>query len=155
MIDLSTIANLELVQNLQNAKSKHCLFGLLNETGTKMGARLLKNNVLQPSTDRTKIEQRWVAIHELSTREELFFALRDELKQCVDTDRALANLVLIPKKLNFQYMQQSVNNVLMLKSFVDAIKPVWQALAGVSSGELIKIREVCHLTQHNLDFIAH
>jgi len=76
MIDLSTIANLELVQNLQNAKSKHCLFGLLNETSTRMGARLLKNNVLQPSTDRAKIEKRWAAVNELSTKEELFFSLR-------------------------------------------------------------------------------
>jgi len=39
-------------------------------------------------------------------------------------------------------MEQSVNNVLMLKSFVDSIKPIWQGLAGVSSDELQKIREV-------------
>ncbi len=77
MIDLSTIANLELVQNLQNAKSKHCLYGLLNETRTRMGARLLKNNVLQPSTDVLKIEKRWTAVDELSTKEELFFTLRE------------------------------------------------------------------------------
>lgn len=77
MIDISTIANLELVQNLQSAKSKHCLFGILNETSTPMGARLLKNNILQPSTDREKIEGRWRAVEELSTREELFHNIRD------------------------------------------------------------------------------
>jgi len=76
MIDLSTIATLELVQNLQNAKSKDCLFGFLNQTLTKMGGRLLKNNVLQPSTDKTKIEQRWAAVDELSTQEDLFFTVR-------------------------------------------------------------------------------
>ncbi|KAK5101573.1 MutS protein msh4 [Exophiala xenobiotica] len=137
MIDLSTIANLELVQNLQNAKSKHCLFGLLNETSTRMGARLLKNNVLQPSTDRAKIEKRWAAVNELSTKEELFFSLREELKRMVDTDRALAN------KLDFQYMEQSVNNVLMLKSFIDSIKPIWQGLAGACSEKLQNIKELC------------
>lgn len=47
----------------------------------------------------------------------------------------------MPKKLDFQYMEQSVNNVLMLKSFVDAIKPIWQALTGVLSEELLNIRE--------------
>lgn len=77
MIDISTIANLELIQNLQDSKSRHCLFGLLNETMTKMGARLLKNNVLQPSTDRIKIEKRWEAVQELTTREEIFLALRE------------------------------------------------------------------------------
>jgi hypothetical protein len=30
----------------------------------------------------------------------------------------------------------------MLKTFVDGIKPIWQALAGVNSDELTKIREV-------------
>ena len=40
MIDISTIKALELVQNLQNPKSKDCLFGLLNETQTPMGARV-------------------------------------------------------------------------------------------------------------------
>jgi hypothetical protein len=39
-------------------------------------------------------------------------------------------------------MEQSVNNVLMLKTFVDSIKPVWQALTGVGSEELQKIRQV-------------
>jgi len=82
MIDLSTIANLELVQNLQNAKSKHCLFGLLNETCTRMGARLLKNNILQPSTDRAKIEKRWAAVHELSISEDLFSGLKEGELHC-------------------------------------------------------------------------
>lgn len=77
MIDLSTIASLELVQNLQQSKSKHCLYGVLNQTMTPMGARLLKNNLLQPSTDRSKIEQRWAAVEELSSKEELFYSLRD------------------------------------------------------------------------------
>lgn len=77
MIDLPTITNLELVQNLQNTTSKHCLFGLLNQTSTKMGARLLKNNVLQPSTDKAKLEKRWAAVTELSTREGLFHSLKD------------------------------------------------------------------------------
>ena len=40
-------------------------------------------------------------------------------------------------------MEQSVNNVLMLKTFVDSIKPVWQALTGAASEELQKIRQVC------------
>lgn len=83
MIDLSTIASLELVQNLQNAESKHCLYGLLNETRTRMGARLLKNNVLQPSTDISKIEKRWAAVNELSSKEELFFSLRGGLYNAI------------------------------------------------------------------------
>ncbi len=76
MIDLSTIASLELIQNLQNAKSKDCLFGLLNETLTPMGSRFLRSNVLQPSTDTAKLEERFQALEEMGTKEEMFFAIR-------------------------------------------------------------------------------
>lgn len=76
MIDVSTIYSLELVQNLQNPKSKDCLFGLLNETLTPMGARLLRNNILQPLTDSDVLNTRYTAVDELTTREEMFFATR-------------------------------------------------------------------------------
>jgi DNA mismatch repair protein MSH4 len=49
----------------------------------------------------------------------------------------------MPTKLDFAYMEQSVNNVLMLKTFVDSIKPVWQALVGALSAELQQIHQLC------------
>ena len=76
LIDLSTIASLELIQNLHNAKSKDCLFGVLNETLTPMGSRLLRSNILQPSTDAVKLNERYEALGELTLREEMFFGLR-------------------------------------------------------------------------------
>lgn len=51
-------------------------------------------------------------------------------------------LVILPTKVNFQYAEQCINNILMLKAFVDSIKPLWQALAGASSRDLQKIRQV-------------
>jgi DNA mismatch repair protein MSH4 len=76
MIDVSTIHSLELVQNLHNPKSKDCLFGLLNETLTPMGARLLRNNVLQPLTDADVLTTRYAAVEDLTTRGEMFFGVR-------------------------------------------------------------------------------
>ena len=76
MIDLSTISTLELAQNLQNAKSKHCLFGVINQTMTPMGARLLKSNILQPMTSIDDLEKRYDALQELTSKEEIFFAVR-------------------------------------------------------------------------------
>lgn len=77
MIDLSTIISLELIQNLQNAKSKDCLFGILNETLTPMGSRFLRGNVLQPSTDAEKLTERYEAVSELSQKEDMFFGVRN------------------------------------------------------------------------------
>ncbi|WEW61371.1 MutS protein msh4 [Emydomyces testavorans] len=82
MIDLATIISLELIQNLQNAKSKDCLFGVLNETLTPMGSRLLRSNILQPSTETTKLSGRYDAVEELGTREDIFHAVREGLLLC-------------------------------------------------------------------------
>ena len=79
MIDSQTCRSLELVQNLQNPNSKACLFGLLNQTLTQMGARRLRINVLQPSTDKAILERRYEALAEMSTREDIFFAVRQGL----------------------------------------------------------------------------
>jgi DNA mismatch repair protein MSH4 len=76
MIDVSTIYSLELVQNRQKPRSKDCLFGLLNETLTPMGARLLRSNILQPLTDPETLNTRYDALEELTTKEEMFFATR-------------------------------------------------------------------------------
>lgn len=80
LIDLSTTASLELIQNLQDAKSKDCLFGLLNETLTNMGGRILRSNVLQPSTDKAKILERYEVLEELVTREEMFYGVRTGIR---------------------------------------------------------------------------
>lgn len=79
MIDLSTIHALELIQNLQNQKSRDCLFGLLNETLTPMGSRLLRSNILQPLTDPDTLNIRYDALEELTTKEAMFFATRQGL----------------------------------------------------------------------------
>ena len=79
MIDPSTIRSLELIQNLHDARSKECLFGLLNETLTPMGARLLRNNILQPLTDTEVLSGRYDALDELTTKEDMFFATRQGL----------------------------------------------------------------------------
>ena len=80
MIDLSTIRSLELIQNLQNVKSKDCLFGLLNQTLTPMGSRLLRSNILQPLTAKDVLELRYDALEELATKEDMFSSIRQGLK---------------------------------------------------------------------------
>ncbi|EEP81197.1 hypothetical protein UREG_06039 [Uncinocarpus reesii 1704] len=79
MVDLATIISLELIQNLQNTKSKDCLFGVLNETLTPMGARLLRSNILQPSTEKSKLLGRYDAVEELGTSEDMFHAVREDV----------------------------------------------------------------------------
>lgn len=76
MIDLSTIQSLELIQNIQKPRSKDCLFGLLNETLTPMGSRLLRSCILQPSTQADLLTQRYDAVEEFTTKQDMFFQTR-------------------------------------------------------------------------------
>jgi DNA mismatch repair protein MSH4 len=55
-------------------------------------------------------------------------------------------MVLVPTKRTAQYIEQSVNHVIMLKTYVSAIKKVYQALGAAQSELLATIREV---SQHS------
>lgn len=48
--DAVTARNLELLENKRDTKSSHSLYGVLNYTHTPGGARLLRSNILQPSS---------------------------------------------------------------------------------------------------------
>ena len=143
MIDLSTIHSLELVQNLHEAKSKDCLFGLLNQTLTPMGARLLRANILQPLTNPDTLNTRYEALDELQTKEEMFYAVRQALKPFLDVDRTLTQLIIVPTQPTLKDTEQAVNNVIMLKQFVNLIKPVFEALTGARASMLQEIRNLC------------
>ncbi|PLN75258.1 muts domain V-domain-containing protein [Aspergillus taichungensis] len=147
-IDLSTIVSLELVQNIRSTKSKHSLFGLLNETLTPMGSRLLRANILQPSTEQSKLLARYDAVEDLSTKEDMFVSVRQALKGFIDADKVLSSLILVPTKRTFQYVEQSVNNVIMLKTYVSSIKSIYKALGTAQSSLLLTIRELCAPAGH-------
>ncbi|KFY04491.1 hypothetical protein O988_00757 [Pseudogymnoascus sp. VKM F-3808] len=143
MIDLSTIQSLELIQNITNVKSKDCLFGLLNETLTPMGSRVLRSNILQPSTQESLLKNRYEAVGELASKEEMFFDTRNALKPFLDVDKLLTNLIIQPTQPDIQHSEQSINHILMLKTFVQSVGPVFEALSGAKSALLVEIRNVC------------
>nr|POF02998.1 muts protein like 4 [Quercus suber] len=143
MVDLATIRSLELMQNSRNAKSKACLFGILNNTETSMGSRLLRSNILQPLTSPEILGSRYDALEELSTKEDLFYQVRSALKIFPDTDKMLTQLILVPIDEGLKATESCINNVIMLKEFLKLIKPVFEALTGVRSAILRDIREHC------------
>ncbi|RMJ28643.1 hypothetical protein PHISP_00500 [Aspergillus sp. HF37] len=116
-----------------------------------MGARLLRSAIPQPSTEHSKLSARYDAVEDLSTKEEMFVSVRQALKGFVDADKVLSSLILVPTKRTFQYVEQSVNNVIMLKTYVSSIKSVYRALATAQSDLLLTIREVRLLMPRGLN----
>lgn len=50
-IDHKTIENLEILYDKRKNESKLSLFGIINQTKTTVGYRLLRSNLLSPSND--------------------------------------------------------------------------------------------------------
>lgn len=51
-------------------------------------------------------------------------------------------ITLNPVKISISHVEQSVNHVIMLKSYVYSILPIYEALVGANSTLLMKIRDV-------------
>ena len=66
LIDSSSRRNLELVETMREKQKKGSLLWVLDKTKTAMGARALRNLVLQPLINRDEIIRRQDAIEELS-----------------------------------------------------------------------------------------
>jgi DNA mismatch repair protein MSH4 len=72
----------------------------------------------------------------------------------VSTD--FVQLIIIPTQPDIRQSEQSINNILMLKSFALSIRPIYAGLGGARSDLLIMIRENCRPENINptLEFIA-
>ncbi|MCU0329102.1 MAG: DNA mismatch repair protein MutS [Chitinophagales bacterium] len=110
-MDAFTIKNLDLIPN-QSQFSTKSLYDILNMTKSGMGARLLRNWILQPLIDKTKIEKRLNLVdffyHEINFTEEI----RDIIAKIGDLERLGAKISL--RKANprdFIRLKQSLIDV--------------------------------------------
>src|SRR5207249_11885680 len=69
-------------------------FGVLDQSQTGMGGRLLRQRLLRPSMDRAEIEQRLDAAGELLQQTILRSELRKQLTGILDLERLLAKVTL-------------------------------------------------------------
>ena len=85
-LDEMTRRNLELVESLRGSEISGTLLGVLDRTLTPMGARLLRQWILAPLSDRTAIEARLDAV-ETFTDTLIRSALREALDGVRDIER--------------------------------------------------------------------
>ncbi|KAI0442261.1 DNA mismatch repair protein Msh4 [Xylaria telfairii] len=157
MIDLSTIHSLELIQNLQEPRSKDCLFGLLNECVTPMGSRMLRSNIIQPSSQvESTLMPRYDALEELTMKEDMFFDIRRALKEFADVEKLLTSLVIVPQQSSISASEMAIDLVLGVKAFVIAVPQLREALAVAQTDLLKRVYEICRpgVTQPVMDIIA-
>lgn len=95
-LDAATRRNLELTAPIQTLSSSgrnpRSLFGVLDHTGTAMGARLLKRWVHQPLLDLDQIHARLDAVDELYRNGFLRATLRSSLDGLYDIERLVGRI---------------------------------------------------------------
>jgi DNA mismatch repair protein MutS len=102
ILDAVTVRNLELIEPLFAADAGHAgservqptVLGVLDQTLTGMGGRLLRQRLLRPSMDRAEIEQRLDAVGELLQQTILRAELRKQLGGILDLERLLSKVTL-------------------------------------------------------------
>jgi len=104
VLDAVTVRNLELLEPIFAAvpasgapggpQGQLTVLGVLDQTLTGMGGRLLRQRLLAPSMDRTEIEQRLDAVGELRQQTILRAELRKQLGGILDLERLLAKITL-------------------------------------------------------------
>ena len=87
ILDASTRKNLELIETLREKNKYGSLLWSIDKTKTNMGARLLKSWICQPLKSVNDILKRQNAITELVEKENVRYALSDNLEKIYDIQR--------------------------------------------------------------------
>ncbi len=93
-IDDSSRRNLELTQTIIGSKREGSLLSVLDQTCTPMGARLLKQEILFPLQDVTRINARLAAVQFLHEHTSIRADFREQLTSVYDVERLNSRMVL-------------------------------------------------------------
>jgi DNA mismatch repair protein MutS len=131
ILDSTTARNLELVEALDGSKQR-TLAGVLDDTVTGMGSRLLKQWTLRPSMKKGEITARLDAVEELKNALILRDRLRSELKKVSDLERLTGRISL---------GRATPRDLVALKNSADAIPLIRELLADATSSLLEVLNE--------------
>ncbi|KAG5192158.1 muts protein 4 [Tribonema minus] len=128
VIDRSTALELELIVNARAFDQRRSLFGVINRTKTSVGARLLRSNILSPSTDLPTLEARLDLVAFFLSSERVFAGTLEHLSRFADLDRMLSGLVTVPKAVTPQTAAKGIETVICLRHTVQLLAPIVETL---------------------------
>jgi DNA mismatch repair protein MutS len=92
-LDAATRRNLELTQTIRGDGARGSLLGVLDDTKTPMGSRLLRQWISQPLLDLAALQRRQQGVQALVDNTPLRAALRERLKRVADVERVANRVV--------------------------------------------------------------
>ncbi|GAV49934.1 hypothetical protein ZYGR_0S00670 [Zygosaccharomyces rouxii] len=155
LIDPKTIRGLELVEN-NVVKQGLSFWKFMDNTCTKMGQRSLRNNILQPLTDKANIDMRLQTVKELLGQHELLDGLRTQMRKLQDLDKLFAKLLSVDQTA--VKSEQKINYSILLKDSIAVTKNLRELLSQVAleSTLLTEARDVfCHESIDQIEQLIH
>eukprot|EP00039_Didymoeca_costata_P000604 m.46443 g.46443 ORF g.46443 m.46443 type:complete len:756 (-) comp10372_c0_seq2:29-2296(-) len=137
IISGATANGLELLYNGKDMSSKGTLFATMNQCKTKGGAKLLRTELLQPSTSTSTIQARQQAVEELLSNEEMFMELGHVLEKFGDLDKLISGCIQIPKMQTPKTAEHNIETVIVLKSALE-LAPALLSVIEPSQTDLLK-----------------
>ncbi|XP_045498270.1 mutS protein homolog 4-like [Colias croceus] len=140
-INVGTATQLELVQPLvPSAGPTCCLLGVLGPTYTVGGIRALRAAILQPSCKKEFIEARLDAVQELIENDSgIMSGLQDTIKKLSEIDKILLLCIETNQQMD-KHGEAQLNQTLLLKTTMDMVPNLVDALKPAESGRLRKIK---------------
>jgi DNA mismatch repair protein MutS len=92
VLDPTSLRNLEIVEASRRGLEGHTLLGVMDETLTPMGGRLLARWLRQPLTDSLEIKKRQDGVQELREQQTIHSNLRSLLRQMRDLPRLMSRI---------------------------------------------------------------
>ncbi len=123
-LDETSRRNLELVKNLRSNTREASLIGVLDQTKTPMGARLLHQRLLHPLIHRKEIERRLNAVYECKD----LFHITEDIRTLLDT---IGDLSRILSKAGTQRINP--RELLTLTSYLSTAPQLVSMLEGFSN----------------------
>ncbi|WP_114569834.1 DNA mismatch repair protein MutS [Exiguobacterium flavidum] len=126
-LEPNTVRNLELLRSARTGDKKGSLLGLLDQTGTAMGGRMMKRWIEKPLLSKNRIEERLDAIEELLTHYFERQQLKETLRNVYDLERLVAKV---------GYGTASARDLVQLKTTLVQIPTIQSALEDLLSERL-------------------
>ena len=132
ILDHTARRNLELTETMRSRQKQGTLLGILDNTCTAMGGRMLRSFIEQPLTDKDEIDRRLDAIEALCGADMTVSLLREELAQVYDVERLLSRI---------SYRSINAKDCLALRDSLSHVPAIYQAVKGLAPqgmlGELV------------------
>jgi len=127
-IDINTKRNLELTESIIQRSRKNSLLGILDQTKTSMGSRLLKKWIERPLIDIIEINKRLDSVEELKSNYSTLVQVEELLSRMYDIERLSSK---------FAYKNVNAKDLLSLKKSIEVLPTLKQFLSSFDS-ELLK-----------------